>query len=104
MVGLRYSRSHEYESDQIGVTYLPGAGYNPWGMVELLTVLLEMKESESGTFGEMFQTHPLTSKRIDEVRKIVEEDYPSYSPNTPDPRAARFMQMRQLLIQSLPGN
>ena len=104
MVGLRYSRSHEYESDQVGVTYLAPAGYNPWGMVELLTVLLEMKESESGSFGEMFQTHPLTSNRIEEVRKIVEEKYPSYSPDTPDPQAARFMQMRQLLIQSLPGN
>jgi beta-barrel assembly-enhancing protease len=103
MVGLRYSRSHEYESDQIGVTYLAPAGYNPWGMVELLTVLLEMKESEGGSFSEMFQTHPLTSNRIEEVQAIVERDYPNYSADTPDPRAAKFLQMRRVLIQTV-GN
>ncbi|MCK4601984.1 MAG: M48 family metalloprotease [Phycisphaerae bacterium] len=99
MTQLKYSRGDEYEADETGIKYMAEAGYNPWGMVELLTSLKNLSDSEPGTFGEMFQTHPLTSKRIDKAREIIEDEdkYEDFSPTSPDPRAGRFLEMRALL-------
>ena len=44
MVNLNYSRGAESEADEVGLRYLVAAGYDPWSMVELLTVLLELSE------------------------------------------------------------
>jgi predicted Zn-dependent protease len=97
MVNLSYSRDDEYEADKYGVEYMAKAGHNPWGMVELLTTLKELHDSEPGTLGEFFQTHPLTSKRIKEAQEIVEDKFKVWSKDTSDPNAARFVQMRNRL-------
>ena len=75
------------------------AGYNPWGMVELLTVLKSLSESEPGTLSEMFMTHPLSSKRIEQAQQTIQADpgYAKWSPSTKDPAADKFMAMRALL-------
>jgi len=103
MASLRYTRSDEYEADKTGITYMARAGYNPHGMVELLTVLLNMSESEPGTLTEMFQTHPLTSKRIEEAKGIIaaDEALRKYSAAAPDPNEPRFRKMHALLIATL---
>ncbi|NIA07198.1 MAG: M48 family metalloprotease [Actinobacteria bacterium] len=101
MVLLKYSRGMESEADAYGVAYMVRAGYNPWGMVELLEVLQSLSNSNPGLFGDFFATHPLTSKRIKEVREIVKEDYSKFSPATPDPHEQDFMRMRSLLINTL---
>ena len=100
MVGLKYSRDDEYEADQFGILYMVRAGYNPWGMTELLAVLYSLSKSEPGTLGEMLQTHPLTSKRIARSEQIIrsESKYRRYSPDDPDPQAGRFLKMRKRLL------
>lgn len=100
MYNLKYSREDEYEADVVGIKYMTRAGYNPWGMVEMLTVLRELSESEPGAFGEMFQTHPLTSKRIDQARETIREgnQYARFSSAQPDPNAGRFLEMREILV------
>ena len=103
IVNLRYSRDDESTSDAVGVRYMVRAGYNPWGMVELLELLQSLSNAEPGLFGDMFATHPLTSKRIDEVRDIVRTEHSQFSPTTPDPREQDFLKMRQVLIDTL-GN
>ena len=99
VANLKYSRDDEYQADGVGIKYMARAGYNPWGMVELLTVLKNLSESDPGSFAEMFQTHPLSRKRIEEAKELIESDtaYQGYSPTSPDPHAARFLQMRALL-------
>jgi len=97
MINLRYSRNDEYEADRYGMKYMEKAGYNPWGMVEMLTRLYEMHESEPDNLWEFFQSHPLTSKRIEQARKIIREEYPQWSSESPDPHASRFLQMRSRL-------
>jgi predicted Zn-dependent protease len=99
MVQLKHSREDEYEADEYGIRYMAKAGYNPWGMVELLTVLKNLSESEPGTFTEMFQTHPATSKRIERAREQIESEavYRAYSPQAADPYADRFRAMRERL-------
>jgi len=101
---MKYSRDDEYQADELGVKYAAKAGYNPWGMVELLTLLDAMQEAEPSRFQEMFQTHPLSSKRIERARLMLLQD-PAYegrySPAAADPNAQRFEQMRQVLIKTL---
>lgn len=100
MVNLSYSRNQESDSDRFGLKYLQKAGYNPWGMVELLELLQSLSKSKPGLFKDWFMTHPLTSTRIRDVRNILPRSYPSYSPRTPDPNAQRFAQMRELLLSA----
>lgn len=97
MVLLKYSRDNEYQADELGAKYMQAAGYNPWGMVELLTALQEMHEAEPSRLEEMFQTHPLTSKRIEETRTIVQTQHKSARPNAPDPGIDRFRKIQARL-------
>ena len=101
MINMKYSRSNEYEADKYGMKYMTRAGYNPWGMPELLTILLNLSEKEPSAFEAMFQTHPLSSKRIAAVKGEIAADpmYKGYSPSTPDPKTAQFIGMRRRLMQ-----
>lgn len=92
MMNLKYSRNDEYQADAVGISYMKRAGYHPQGMVELLTVLYNLSETEPGSLTEMFQTHPLTSKRIEQAQELIVNDPPA-----PDPHASRFLTYRQRL-------
>ncbi|MFW6132620.1 MAG: M48 family metalloprotease [Planctomycetota bacterium] len=100
LVNLKYSRDQEYAADMAGLEHMVGVGYNPWGMVELLRLL--ESEKEAGTLGEMLSTHPLTSKRIEEVEQAIRDQYPAFSPDQPDPHAARFADVRDIVRQLPP--
>ena len=100
MFSLSYSRENEFEADEFGAKYIESAGYNPYGMVELLEVLYSLHEEEPGKMEEMFMTHPITSERIENIRSTLIEEG-SYSDQTPDPNAARFRAMHQLLVETL---
>ena len=99
MASMKYSRDDEYQADQIGVRYMARAGYNPWGMVELLDVLYSLHESEPGSLEEMFQTHPLTSKRIEAAKSTITDDeqYSRFKATEPDAQTGLFLQMRKRL-------
>ena len=102
MVLMKYSRNDEYEADKYGMKYITKAGYNPWGMPELLTILLNLSKTEPGALEEMFQTHPLSSKRIAEAKATIAADamYTGFSPDTPDPKTAQFVGMHKRLMKS----
>ncbi len=97
MASLSYSREDESQADEIGIRYLYAAGYNAWSMVEMLELLSEMSESESGKFANMFESHPMTSRRIKNARKIIASEYNQKSAVARDPNAARFIEMKNLL-------
>ena len=98
MATLKYSRDDEYQADAVGIRYATRAGYNPWGMVELLNVLKNLSDSEPGTFSEMFQTHPMSSKRIRQAEALLKDDaYAKWSPTQRDAREPDFMRIRALL-------
>jgi len=100
MVGLKYSRKHEYEADQYGMLYLTRAGYSPWGMVELLERLASLSEEKPGLIDGMMRTHPYTSDRIERCKELIRttDAYRGFSPETADPRAAHFRKMHALLL------
>jgi len=102
MVLMKYSRNDEYEADRYGTKYMTKAGYNPWGMAELLTILLNLSAKEPSVFEAMFQTHPLSSQRIAAIKKVIAEGamYRGFSPVTPDPKTAQFVGMHKRLMKS----
>jgi len=97
MASLRYSRDNEYQADELGIRYASRAGYNPWGMVELLTALKGTETTQPGLLDEFFLTHPLTDKRIEEARLRIQADHRTADPKAADPGAARFATIKTLL-------
>ena len=102
MAVLSYGREDELEADSYGVRYMTKAGYNPYGMVELLAVLQSLSDAEEpGRIGAMMQSHPLTSERIEEAKETIDDLPGEHSPRAADPRAAAFLGMRTLLRREL---
>ena len=73
---LRYSRDDERQSDELGMEYMARAGYNPKGFVESMEILRAGHEREPSKFEAMFQSHPLTSERIETARRRAAAKYP----------------------------
>jgi predicted Zn-dependent protease len=69
---LSYSRKQEYESDDLGISYLAKAGYDPAASVSLLTSLGAATELEARAAGRnderaipsWSRTHPLSADRV----------------------------------------
>lgn len=78
LVGIRYSREDESQSDSIGVDIMVDAGYDPCGMAELMQIL----ESQQGGQAppEFLSTHPSPGSRIQAILQKIEADYPEYAP------------------------
>ncbi len=68
---LAYSRKNEYEADRLGTTYANAAGYDPGGMVELLTKFIDTERGEPSKLEEWLSTHPPSGERMERVRTIV---------------------------------
>jgi beta-barrel assembly-enhancing protease len=63
-------RSMEYEADRIGVVIATRGGYDPYGLVAVLTMLAQVKPEESGA-SITFSTHPAPADRLSELEKVV---------------------------------
>jgi predicted Zn-dependent protease len=68
---LAYSRSNEYEADRLGLTYANAAGYDPDGMVELLTKFIDTERGEPSKLEEWLSTHPPSTERMNRVKTMV---------------------------------
>ncbi len=63
-------RGMEYEADRIGVVVAARGGYDPYGLVSVLTMLAQVKPEESDA-SITFSTHPSPADRLAELEKIV---------------------------------
>ena len=70
-VMLPYSRTHEYESDVIGMMLMAKAGYNPRYAITFWKKFSEA--SDTNEFTEYFSTHPMGVNRVTELQKILPE-------------------------------
>lgn len=68
---LAYSRQNEYEADRLGLTYANAAGYDPDGMVELLTKFIDTERGEPGKLEQWLSTHPPSTERMARVRTMA---------------------------------
>jgi predicted Zn-dependent protease len=79
---LGYSREQESRADQAAVTYLERAGESSKGLVEFFDKFRYQEVFEEARRYKFFQTHPISSERVDGLRRRAEEQ-PHY--NVPDP-------------------
>ena len=79
LVGMRFGREDELESDQLGVRFTSEAGYDPRSMTALMKILSE--SSEGGRPPEFFSTHPNPENRIQRIQEAVQKRYPDGMPS-----------------------
>jgi len=70
LVENAYSRDQEREADSLGAVRLAQAGIDPMAMVDLLEILRRQDRDQPGLLV-LWSTHPLTSERIDNTRRIA---------------------------------
>lgn len=94
---LKYSRNFEREADLLGLQYLYKAGYDPAAMVDFFEKLEAMERDKPGTMAELFRSHPVTSERLKNTQKDIQEllrGQPQYVVTT-----SEFNQARERLQQ-----
>ncbi|MCL5808281.1 MAG: M48 family metalloprotease [Deltaproteobacteria bacterium] len=86
LINKGYARSSEYAADQAAVALLRRVGYNPNGLVEMLTL---MKKNLKAGGLDFAKTHPAPDDRIKEIQKkgLAYAAVPA-----PAPRQKRFLQ------------
>jgi predicted Zn-dependent protease len=72
---LRYSRQQEYQADELGISYLSGAGYDPFAAADMLTSLAAQTSLDARIAGrsarslpEWASTHPDPAQRVARAR------------------------------------
>ncbi len=63
-----HSREEEREADFLGVRTMPGAGFDPQGMVTMFQKLQRIEEQDSNLLGSLFSDHPDATERIENTR------------------------------------
>jgi predicted Zn-dependent protease len=74
---LRYSRTQEYEADDLGIRYLKAAGYDPYAASQMLGALQRQEDfmvasqgrDEARGIPEWARSHPLTERRIERAHE-----------------------------------
>ncbi|MDR3638201.1 MAG: M48 family metallopeptidase [Isosphaeraceae bacterium] len=80
MSQLHFSRDDESEADRYGLRYMAQAGYDPSAMMDVMKVLIEA--SKGTRQPEILATHPNPGRRLEEIRSILGETYPSGVPDS----------------------
>jgi len=78
LVGMRFGRQDELESDELGVRFTSEAGYDPRSMTALMKILDE--SSKGGRPPEFFSTHPNPENRIQRIEAAIKQRYPEGVP------------------------
>ncbi len=73
----KYSRDNEREADALGMEYMMKSGYNPEGMVGLMSLLQKESKSRPGLLETMFSSHPMSGERYQNAVNAVATRYPS---------------------------
>lgn len=76
---LRFSRQQELQSDDLGVRYLTGAGYDPLAMSSVLASLADQNRLDQSSAGsgqsnpEWASTHPDPASRVNRARQRAQQ-------------------------------
>jgi beta-barrel assembly-enhancing protease len=80
MMQLKYGRGDESQSDSYGLKLMAQAGYDPRGMLAVMTVL---KEAGGGRKQpEFLLSHPLPENRLEDIKRNIAQKYPNGVPET----------------------
>jgi predicted Zn-dependent protease len=79
MIGMRYGREDELESDNLGVKYMAQGGYDPRAMI---TVMQKLEQAGNGQAPpEFFSTHPSPDRRIEQIQAEIDKQFPNGVPD-----------------------
>ena len=89
LVNKGYSSSLEYQADASAVKIMKRVGYNPAGLIDMLTQMKKYTPPGSAGFG---KTHPDPEKRISEASSAIGTPAPLVEPAARQARFAHAMQ------------
>jgi predicted Zn-dependent protease len=72
LLSLKFSRSDEYEADEVGVRYMVRAGYDPRGLARFFR-RLEQSDGRGGGSVSWLRTHPNSGARADRVERLASQ-------------------------------
>ncbi len=78
VVGLRYGRSDELESDRLGFRFMTEAGYDPRGIVEVMQILGAARKGEAPP--EFLSSHPHPENRVEKLQALIAQSFPNGVP------------------------
>ncbi|HVH83788.1 MAG TPA: M48 family metalloprotease [Steroidobacteraceae bacterium] len=65
---INFTRDNEWEADRVGISYLAGAGFDPYGMGEMFDTMARHSGLAQTYIPAMLIDHPVDSERIAEQR------------------------------------
>jgi len=65
---INFTRDNEWEADRVGIGFLAGAGFDPYGMGEMFETMMRHEGLASTYIPAMLIDHPVTTDRIAEQR------------------------------------
>jgi predicted Zn-dependent protease len=77
LVNMRYGREDEIQADEIGVTVLSQAGYDPRALIDVMRILAEANPAGPPEF---FSTHPSPENRVERIEEAIRALYPDGVP------------------------
>lgn len=78
LIGMKYGRDDELESDKLGVRIMGQAGYDPNALLGVMQVLAASREG--GGPPEFFSTHPNPERRSERIAEAIKEQFPNGPP------------------------
>ncbi len=83
LVSKRYSREQEFEADRLGIEYMARTHYALNGAVQLQQMFVDKLDSGQNNdwVSGLLRTHPVSTARLAENRRIISSQYPGYSNN-----------------------
>jgi beta-barrel assembly-enhancing protease len=79
VVGMKYGRGDESESDILGVRFMVEAGYNPTALIGVMKIL--GASGKGGRQPEFFSTHPNPENRIQSIEQMIQQQFPEGVPS-----------------------
>ena len=83
LVGMKFGRNDELESDKYGVRFMSQAGYDPRAMLQVMQILAassgEKKQSE------FLSTHPNPENRLAKIQQAIKQQFPQGLPQNLKP-------------------
>ncbi|MBV9697787.1 MAG: M48 family metalloprotease, partial [Gammaproteobacteria bacterium] len=74
---INFTRDNEWEADRVGIGFLAGAGYDPYGMGQMFETMSRHEGLAVTYIPAMLIDHPMTSERIAEQRARASQ-YPTH--------------------------
>ncbi len=75
---LKLDRGEEEQADRMGMVLAARAGYDPYGLVNVLQLLQDLQKDE-GKASLLYETHPAAADRIASLEKLMGKDMEKYS-------------------------